>query len=132
MKYPLSTPALAIILVIFSGVLFPVIFSVTDKMLRTLFTGLHPTVLTILSFIWLLFFYYYGIKFSIEYIIRQFEISEKEKLFRYSNLGFSAMCMLLYASLVSYSWLSNIIWGSFYLIVIYFFYRLSSAKLLAD
>lgn len=132
MKYRLSTPALAIILVIFAGVLFPVIFSVTDKMLRTLFSALHPTVLTAASFAWLLFFYFYGIKFSIEYIIRQFEISEKEKLFRYSNLGFSAMSMLFYASLVSYSWLSNVIWGSFYLIVIYFFYRLSSNELLTD
>ncbi len=132
MKYRLSSAALAIILVIFAGVLFPVVFSVTDKLLRTVLSGMHPAVLTMASFIWLLFFYYYGIKLSLEYIIRQFEISNREKVFKYSNIGFTAMSMLFYASLISFSWVSNIIWGIFYLCTIFFFYRLSSKHLLND
>ncbi len=132
MKYKVSTPALAIILVIFAGVLFPVIFSMTDRLLRTALSDMNPTLLTAASFTWLLFFYFYGIKFSIEYIIRQFEISENQKLFRYSNIGFTAMSMLFYASLISPSWFSNIVWGSFYFITIGLFYWLSSKALLSS
>jgi len=132
MKYRISTLALTILLVIFAGVLFPVIFSVTDRFLRTLFSGLHPTALTIASFSWLLLFYYFGIKLSIGYIAKEFEVQHKKRLFAYSNLGFSAMSMLFYVSLLSYSWLSNLVWGSFYLITIGLFYWISSKELLRD
>lgn len=82
------------------------------------------------SFSWLLILYFFGIKFSLEYINRQFEIADKEKLFKYSNLAFTAVSVLFYTSLVSASLLSNILWGVFYLCTIGLFYSLSSKKLL--
>jgi len=121
-KQKLSVPALSTVLVLSSGVIFPIIFSVTDRLLRELFSAFHPTLLLLASFSWLLIFYFYGIKFSLEYVIRQFEVSDKEKLFKYSNIGFSAVAVLFYTSLISASLLSNMLWGGFYLATIGFFY----------
>lgn len=118
------------ILVLVSGLVFPVLFSITDRLLRELFSALHPTLLLIASFSWLLLLYFYGIKFSLEYVGRQFEISDRDRLFKYSNIGFTAISVLFYASLLSASVLSNVLWGSFYLAVIVLFYRLSSKELL--
>ena len=130
MKLQLSTPALTIILVLFAGIVFPIIFSIIDKLLRSLFIEIEPTILMSFSFSWLLFFYYYGIKFSIEYIVDQFEIDAPDKLFNYSNLSFASIAVLFYMSLISAYWLSNVLWGGFYLATIGFFYYLSSQKLL--
>lgn len=130
MRQILSVPALSTILVLSAGIVFPIIFTVTDRLLRELFSAFHPTLLLLASFSWLLLFYFYGIKFSLEYITRQFEITERDKLFRYSNIGFSIVAVFFYASLVSASLLSNMLWGSFYLLTIGFFYRLSSKELL--
>ncbi len=130
MKLRLSTPASAIILVLFAGIVFPIIFSIIDKLLRSLLIEIEPIVLMFSSFLWLLVFYYYGIKFSVEYIVEQFEVGETERLFNYSNLGFASVAVLFYTSLISAYWLSNILWGSFYLCTIGFFYYLSSQKLL--
>ncbi len=121
---------MTILLVIFAGVLFPIIFSVTDRLLRTLFSELHPVALTIASFAWLLLFYYFGIKLSVGYVVKEFDVEDKKALFTYSNLGFSAISMLFYISLLSYSWLSNLVWGSFYLITIALFYWISSKEFL--
>ena len=129
MKQKLSTPVLTTILLISSGVVFPIIFTMTDKLLRTLLVDLNPLYLMIASFAWLLLFYYYGIKFSLEYIVRQFEIEETNKLFTYSNVGFTLISISFYASLISASILSNMIWGCFYLSTIGFFYFLSSKTL---
>lgn len=126
MKQRLSTPLLTLILLSSSGVIFPIIFTMTDKLLRTLFAQLDPLLLMILSFSWLLLFYFYGIKFSLEYVQRQFEIDDKNKLFTYSNIGFTGVSIAFYASLISSSMLSNMIWGCFYLSTIMFFYFLSS------
>lgn len=131
MKYRLSTSALTVILVFSAGFVFPLIFSITDRLLRELFWALEPTVLLIASFSWLLLFYYYGIKFSLEYVTRQFDIEDNKKLFNYSNIAFAAVSFLFYTSLISASLLSNVLWGSFYLITIGFFYLLSS-KALSD
>jgi len=128
-KYRLSTSALTVILIFSAGFVFPIIFSITDRLLRGLFSALEPTLLLIASFSWLLVLYYYGIKFSLEYVTRQFEIEDSSKLFTYSNIAFTAVCILFYASLVSTSLLSNMLWGTFYLIVIGFFYYLSSKAL---
>ena len=130
MKPKLSLSALTTIIVLSSGIVFPIIFTVTDRLLRELFSALHPTLLLIASFSWLLFFYFYGIKFTLEYITRQFEISDRDSLFTYSNIGFSAVAVVFYASLISASVLSNILWGCFYLVTIGFFYWLSSKELL--
>ncbi len=130
MKYRISTLAQTILLVIFAGVLFPIIFSVTDRLLRTIFSELNATLLTVASFSWLLIFYYFGIKLSVGYIVKEFEITQEKRLFAYSNLGFSVMSLLFYVSLLSYSWLSNLVWGSFYLITIGMFYWISSKELL--
>jgi hypothetical protein len=129
-RQKLSVPALSAVLVLSSGVVFPIIFTVTDRLLRELFSAFHPTLLLIASFSWLLLFYFYGIKFSLEYVSRQFEVSDRDKLFKYSNIGFSAVAVLFYASLLSSSILSNILWGSFYLATIGLFYWLSSRELL--
>jgi len=129
-RQKLSVPVASTILVLSSGLVFPIIFTVTDRLLRELFSAFHPTFLLIASFSWLLIFYFYGIKFSLEYVTRQFEISDRDKLFKYSNIGFSAVAVLFYTSLLSGSILSNMLWGSFYLATIGFFYRLSSKKLL--
>jgi hypothetical protein len=129
-RQTLSIPVLSTILVLSSGVVFPIIFTVTDRLLRELFSAFHPTLLLAASFAWLLFFYFYGIKFSLEYVTRQFEVSDKDKLFKYSNIGFTSVAVLFYASLISPSMLSNVLWGGFYLITIAFFYRLSSKELL--
>ena len=129
MKQKLSTPALTSILLLSSGVVFPLIFTMTDKLLRLLLLELNPLVLTFLSFAWLLLFYFYGIKFSLEYLTRQFNIEEPKKLFTYSNIGFTAISIIFYASLVSASLLSNMIWGCFYLAIIGFFYYHSSKEL---
>jgi len=130
LKQKLSTPLLAMILLSASAVIFPLIFSMTDKLLRTLLVELNSLVLMIASFAWLLLFYFYGIKFSLEYLTRQFEVEEKEKLFNYSNIGFSAINMVFYGSLISPSLLSNMIWGCFYLVCIGFFYFLSTKAFL--
>ena len=130
MKHALSTPALTAILVLSAGFVFPIIFSITDRLLRELFSAFDPTLLMIASFSWLLVLYFFGIKFSLEYINRQFEIADKDKLFTYSNIVFAAIAVLFYASLVSTSLLSNILWGGFYLCTIGFFYILSSKELL--
>lgn len=129
MKQKLSTPALTSILLISSGVIFPIIFTMTDKLLRTVLVELNPIVLMVLSFAWLLLFYFYGIKFSLEYISRQFTIEEPKKLFTYSNIGFALISLAFYASLISSSLLSNMIWGCFYLSTLGFFYLLSSKEL---
>ncbi len=129
MKPRLSTPVLTAILVFSSGFVFPLIFSITDKLLRELFYGFDPILLTISSFSWLLLFYFYGIKFSLEYINRQFEMSDKDKLFKYSNISFALVSLLFYSSLISTSLLSNMLWGGFYLVSIGFFYTLSSKEL---
>lgn len=129
MKPRLSTPVLTAILVFSSGFVFPLIFSITDKLLRELFYGFDPILLTISSFSWLLLFYFYGIKFSLEYINLQFEMSDKVKLFKYSNISFALVSLLFYSSLISTSVLSNILWGGFYLVSIGFFYTLSSKSL---
>ena len=126
MKQKLSTPLLTLILLISSGVVFPIIFTMTDKLLRTLLIELNPVLLLATSFSWLLLFYFYGIKFSLEYIQRQFEIEDANKLFTYSNIGFTLISISFYASLISTSMLSNMIWGCFYLSTIGFFYYLSS------
>ena len=126
MRQKLSTPLLTLILLISSGVVFPIIFTMTDKLLRTLLIELNPLVLLIASFSWLLLFYFYGIKFSLEYITRQFEIEDANRLFTYSNVGFALISIAFYASLISASMLSNMIWGIFYLSTIGFFYFLSS------
>jgi len=102
----------------------------TDKLLRTLLVELNPLALMIASFAWLLVFYFYGIKFSLEYLTRQFEIEDRKKLFKYANIGFTFINMAFYASLISSSLLSNMIWGCFYLVTIGFFYFLSSKELL--
>ncbi len=130
MKPTLSLPVLTAIIVLSSGVIFPILFSITDRLLRELFSELHPTLLLIASFTWLLILYFYGIKFSLEYVTRQFDISDRDRLFKYSNIGFSAVAVLFYASLLSTSVLSNILWGCFYLITIGLFYWLSSKELL--
>jgi len=130
LKQKLSTPALSTILVLSAGVVFPILFGVTDKLLRTLFVDFNPIAIMISSFIWLLVFYFFGIKFSIEYVTQQFEIAEKERLFKFSNIAFTAVTLLFYISLVSASWLSNVLWGSFYLITVGFFYWLSAKELL--
>jgi len=101
----------------------------TDKLLRTLLVDLNPTILMVLSFSWLLLFYFYGIKFSVEYIAREFEIESTKDLFTYSNIGFTLISALFYYSLVSASFVSNIVWGSFYLVTIAFFYYLSNKEL---
>lgn len=129
MKHRLSTPVLTAILVLSAGFVFPLIFSITDKLLRELFYAFDPTLLTISSFSWLLLFYFYGIKFSLEYINRQFEISDKDRLFKYSNISFALVSLLFYSSLISTSLLSNMLWGGFYLVSIGFFYALSSKEL---
>lgn len=129
MKPRLSTPVLTAILVFSSGFVFPLIFSITDKLLRELFYGFDPILLTISSFSWLLLFYFYGIKFSLEYINLQFEMSDKVKLFKYSNISFALVSLLFYSSLISTSVLSNMLWGGFYLVSIGFFYTLSSKSL---
>jgi len=129
MKLKLSTPILTSILLISSGVVFPLIFSATDHLLRILLSELDPMLLMVLSFMWLLLFYFYGIKFSLEYIQRQFEINDTNKLFIYSNVGFTLISVLFYTSLISASMLSNIIWGCFYLVTIGFFYYLSTKTL---
>jgi len=129
-KQKLSIPVLSTVLVLSAGIIFPIIFSITDRLLRELFSAFHPTLLLAASFSWLLIFYFYGIKFSLEYITRQFEVSDKDKLFKYSNIGFSAVAILFYASLISASLLSNMLWGSFYLAAIGIFYWLSSKELL--
>jgi len=129
MKQKLSTPILTLILLLSAGVVFPFIFTMTDKLLRTVFVELNPLVLMGLSFAWLLLFYFYGIKFSLEYISRQFEITEPKKFFTYSNIGFTLISLAFYASLISPSLLSNMIWGCFYLSTIGFFYFLSSKEL---
>jgi len=126
MKQKLSTPLLTFLLLISSGVVFPIIFTMTDKLLRTLLVELNLMVLLVASFAWLLLFYFYGIKFSLEYIVRQFEIEDRHKLFTYSNIGFALISIFFYASLISTSLLSNMVWGCFYLIIIGFFYFLSS------
>jgi len=131
-KLQLSLPALTTILVLSAGFVFPIIFSITDKLLRTVFSEFNPTVLMIASFSWLLFFYFFGIKFSLEYITRQFEVSDAKKLFLYSNISFTAISLLFYASLVSASVFSNVLWGVFYLLTIGFFYFLSSKELLSS
>jgi hypothetical protein len=130
LKQKLSTPVLTLILLTSSGVIFPVIFTMTDKLLRTLLAELNPLALLVASLSWLLLFYFYGIKFSLEYISRQFEIDDSKKLFTYSNIGFALITLAFYASLISPSFLSNMIWGSFYLVTILFFYFLSSKILL--
>jgi len=130
-KQKLSVPALSTVIVLSSGVIFPIIFSVTDQLLRELFSAFHPTLLLLASFSWLLIFYFYGIKFSLEYVTRQFEVSDRDRLFKYSNIGFSTIAVLFYISLLSSSLLSNMLWGSFYLTTIGFFYRLSFKELLA-
>ena len=132
MKHKLSLPALSTIVVLTSGFVFPLIFTVADRFLRELFSFLDPTLLLAASFAWLLLFYFYGIKFSLEYVTRQFEISDRNRLFRYSNIGFAALALLTYASLFSVSVFSNLLWGSFYLAVIILFYKLSSSILLAS
>lgn len=129
MKQKLSTPALASILVLSAGFVFPLLFGFTDILLRRLLHEIDPTLLLGLSFSWLLLFYFFGIKFSLEYLTRQFEIGEKERLFTYANVGFAAVSLLFYASLLSASLLSNMIWGCFYLCTIAFFYCLSSKYL---
>jgi hypothetical protein len=96
-RQTLSIPVLSTILVLSSGVVFPIIFTVTDRLLRELFSAFHPTLLLAASFAWLLFFYFYGIKFSLEYVTRQFEVSDKDKLFKYSNIGFTSVAVLFYA-----------------------------------
>ncbi|HIC45113.1 MAG TPA: hypothetical protein EYO73_12795 [Sulfurimonas sp.] len=128
MKQKLSTPVLTSILLISSGVVFPLIFTMTDKLLRTVLVELNPLVLMIASFLWLLIFYFYGIKFSVDYLAREFEIEDKQKLFTYSNIGFTLISLAFYSSLLSVSMLSNIVWGSFYLCTIGFFYYLSSKE----
>ncbi len=129
MKYRLSTPVLTAILVFSSGLLFPLIFGLTDRLLRELFSQLDPTLLVIASFSWLLLFYFLGIKFSLEYLCGQFEILEREKLFRYSNIAYTAVTLLFYSSLVSASAFSNLAWGGFYLVTIGVFYLLSGRLL---
>ena len=126
MKQKLSTPLLTSILLIFSGVVFPLVFSATDHLLRILFSKLDPILLMVFSFSWLLVFYFYGIKFTIEYLSREFEIEDGKKLFTYSNIGFTLISLSFYSSLISSSSLSNIIWGFFYLFTIGFFYFLSA------
>jgi len=128
-KQKLSVPVLSTILVLSSGLVFPIIFTVIDQLFRELFSAFHPTLLLFASFSWLLIFYFYGIKFSLEYVTRQFEVSDRDKLFKYSNIGFSVVAVLFYTSLLSASILSNMLWGSFYLAVIGIFYRLSSKEL---
>jgi len=128
-KQKLSVPVLSTILVLSSGLVFPIIFTVIDQLFRELFSAFHPTLLLFASFSWLLIFYFYGIKFSLEYVTRQFEVSDRDKLFKYSNIGFSVVAVLFYTSLLSASILSNMLWGSFYLSVIGIFYRLSSKEL---
>ncbi|MDF1881194.1 hypothetical protein JHD50_07740 [Sulfurimonas sp. MAG313] len=129
MKQQLSTPFLTAILLISSGVVFPIIFTMTDKLLRTILIDMNTLVLMVSSFSWLLIFYFYGIKFSLEYITRQFEIEDTQKLFNYSNIGFTLISISFYSSLISSSMLSNFLWGCFYLFVIGFFYYLSSKEL---
>ncbi|PHR58438.1 MAG: hypothetical protein COA44_03060 [Arcobacter sp.] len=126
MKQKLSTPILTGILLISSAVVFPLIFSMTDKFLRTLLVELNPVLLTVLSFTWLLVFYFYGIKFSVDYISREFEVEDEQRLFNYSNIGFTLISVAFYSSLISASLLSNMIWGCFYLMTIGFFYFLSA------
>ena len=126
MKQKLSIPILTSILLISSGVIFPLIFSMTDKLLRTFLVEINSLLLTVLSFTWLLLFYFYGIKFSVEYINREFEVEDGKKLFTYSNIGFTLISLAFYSSLISSSLLSNMIWGSFYLLTIGFFYFLSA------
>lgn len=126
MKKQLSTPGLTFILLLSSGVIFPILFSMTDKLLRTLMADLNPIILLICSFCWLLVMYFYGIKFSLEYIQREFEIANTNALFTYGNVGFMVISAIFYASLISASWLSNSLWGLFYLTTMLFFYILSS------
>jgi hypothetical protein len=132
LKQRLSTPVLTSILVLSAGVIFPIIFSLTDKILRTLLVDLDPVILMFSSFAWLLLFHFFGIKFSIEYITRQFELTEKKRLFKLSNISFFVVSLFFYSFLISASWLSNLIWGSFYLTTIGFFYWLSSKELLNE
>jgi len=128
LKKELSTPALTSILLLSSGVVFPLIFTMTDKLFRTLLVELNPLLLMSFSFAWLLVFYFYGIKFSVEYISSEFEIPQKQKLFTYSNIGYTLISLAFYSSLISASLLSNIIWGCFYLLTIGFFYYHSTKE----
>jgi len=132
MKKKLSTFASTLILLLSSAVVFPIVFSMTDKLLRTLLIELNPTLLLICSFAWLLLLYFYGIKFSLEYLEREFELEDKAKLFTYSNIGFVVINIAFYLSLLSPSALSNLIWGLFYLTTIGFFYFLSTKVLLEE
>lgn len=129
MKPSLSTPALTLILVILAGIVFPLVFSLFDRLLRSLLVDFNPLLLTSLSFAWLLLFYYLGIKFSLEYITREFELSNTDRLFRYSNILFALVTAGFYATLISSSPLSNLVWGCFFLATMGIFYRLSSDKL---
>jgi hypothetical protein len=132
LKHKFSTPVLTFILVLSAGVVFPILFGFTDKLLRILLVDLNAVALMVSSFAWLLIFYFWGIKFSIEYVTQQFEIADRKKLFKFSNMAFTAVTLIFYFSLISASWLSNILWGSFYLVTVGFFYWLSSKALLSS
>ncbi len=131
MKQEFSSPVLAGILLLFSGIIFPLIFTLIDKLLRSVLITLEPTVLTIFSFSWLLLLYYYGIKVSLTYITDAFIINNKMRLFIYSNVGYTFISGVFYYSLISSFLLSNLLWGLFYLATIVFFYILSTKALLA-
>lgn len=124
-KHALPTAALVSILVFSAGVIFPLVFAMSDKILRSFLQGIDPLALKVASFIWLLIFYFYGIKFSIEYITRQFVVDEPQKLFTYSTIAYTGISLTFYATLISSSALSNVIWGSFYLATVFFFYFLA-------
>ncbi len=129
-KHTLPTAALVTILVLSAGVVFPLLFAMSDKILRSLLQGLDPTALMIASFAWLLLLYFYGIKFSLEYITRQFVVDDPQALFTYSTIAYAAVTLLLFASLISPSPLSNLLWGAFYLCTLFFFYLQGKKHLL--
>lgn len=124
MKKTLNPLGASAILVLTSGIVFPIIFTVTDKFLRTLLTDINPISIITLSFLWLLLFYFLGIKFTMEYLEREFTLLEPRKLLHISLTGFTLINLFFYASLFSASLLSNVLWGTFYLITIGMFYYL--------